>query len=346
MIEYDHQSMILPGHRTFQPAPDLLNEFEKALYDRIDREFSSWLTVHGYTQQDTYGQDLEYRLAKATLLTSRGPIVVDIGVERGSFTQLALDAGATKVYAFECLPRHVQHLQKRFSGDQRVEIYAQAVSTKSGRAFFHIATDREGQELDYHHTLADLGDTDTIIRSERGIQVDTISLGDLLEEARLPSNIFFLKIDTDGHDLAVLSGIGSLRPRYILAEYWQTLPVTSGESVYTLGDLVLWARNHGYSQYAVIRRNGHLESVDWNSPWAEQGDWGNVLFIHDDAELTHVCPVVDELSQLAKRKNYDYTSRLVDECEAKEAFIRQAMNKIGIFEQQESLRQEAISCYF
>ncbi|BEP95506.1 hypothetical protein GmRootA79_38900 [Acidovorax sp. A79] len=330
-IDYDAQTMILPAHRTFQPAPDDLNAAEKTLYQRIEREFTPWLAEHFYMQQEDHGQALDYRLAAHVMSRLAGPVVIDVGVERGSFIDLALGAGAERVIAFEALPRHVEHLRERFARETRVEVRAQAASERSGKAVFHIAIDPEGRELDYHHTLADLGDSTTVVRSARAIEVETVALGGLVADKQLPGVIDFLKVDTDGHDLAVLLGLGGLRPRFILAEYWDTLPETSGRNLYTLADLHAWATERGYGHSVVIRRNGRFESLEWDAPWTQAGDWGNVLFIRDAADLAMVRGAVGRLAPQVQVRNQTYLATLIKECEAKEAVIRRLDNELKAF---------------
>jgi hypothetical protein len=45
---YDAATLILPGHRTFQPAFEALPETEKAIHSRVETEFQAWLQSHGY----------------------------------------------------------------------------------------------------------------------------------------------------------------------------------------------------------------------------------------------------------------------------------------------------------
>lgn len=328
MADYDVQTMILPAHRTFQPAPDDLSTAEKALFLRIERDFASWLAEHFYMRQEDHGQALDYRLAADVMARLVKPVVIDVGVERGSFIDLALSAGAERVIAFEALPRHVEHLSARFASEPRVEVRAQAVSERFGKAVFHIAIDPEGRELDYHHTLADLGDSITVVRSARAIEVETVALGGLVVDKQLPEVVDFLKVDTDGHDLAVLRGLEGLRPRFILAEYWDNLPETSGRNLYSLADLQTWAAGCGYDHSVVIRRHGRLESLEWDAPWTQAGDWGNVLFVRDVADLAMVRAVVGGLAPEVQQRNYGYLATLVKECEAKESVIRRLDNEV------------------
>ena len=173
---YDAESLVFPNHRTGQPDPSHLPPEEKEIYIWVEKEFSEWLRENGYLPQKKHGQEVEYRIAEDILRYFSHPLVIDVGMERGSFTECVLSAGAVKVIGFECLPRHIAFLQQRYRQDPRVEIHSLAVSDKTGPASLHIATDRNGSELDYHHTLSDLGDSTSVIRSGRILPVQSGSL--------------------------------------------------------------------------------------------------------------------------------------------------------------------------
>lgn len=321
-ISYDSRTMILPGHRTYQPDPVYLSTEEKAIFDRIEREFQIWLDDFGYIHSIDHGQELDYRIARILLNTFTSATVVDVGAERGSFIQLAHDAGSKRIIGFEPLPRHFQYLIKRYDKVDQVEIYPLAISSQNGVAQLHIATDLEGNELDFHHTLSDLGDSATVIRSTHSLAVETFSLSDLADKDIVPSDIHFLKIDTDGHDLSVLNGLGNLRPRVIMAEYWDSLPETSGNNPYQLTDLADWSVAHGYTRMIVVRRRGRIELVELDAPWTLPGDWGNVFFLRQDFEFSIILNELNCLSKDSYAQLCGYIFSLVKECEAKEAVIR------------------------
>ncbi len=321
-ISHDSNTMILPAHRTFQPRPEDLNETERSLYAHVEHEFANWLTDHGYLHADDYGQELEYHIGRHLMRCLNAKVVVDVGVERGSFTDLACAAGVARVIGFEPLPRHFDYLTEKYADTAQVEIHPAAVSEHSGTGRLHVATDVDGQELDFHHTLSDLGDSATIIRSGKSIDVAIVSLAELADAGRIPRDIDFLKIDTDGHDLAVLRGLGDVHPRVIMAEYWDTLPETSGISQYSLGDLANWAHRHDYRRMLVVRRNGRIELVQMDAPWSLPGDWGNVFFIHRDADFERARDELDSIARMAHANLCEQVSGLGREYAAKEAEIR------------------------
>lgn len=340
-IEYDSESMILPLHRTYQPPADQLDAVDRALYNRVESEFSSWLLDNGYIF-NRYNQEIEFRLVAKLLASEPGSVVVDVGMEHGSFTQMALGAGAQRVIGFEALPRHIAQLTRRFGAEGRVEIHPCAVSNRSGRAALHVALNNEGHELDYHHTLSDLGDTASVKRSVKAIEVETITLSDAASRDHLPSVITLLKIDTDGHDLEVLKGLGALRPKYIFAEYWDTLPETSGQSPYKLNNLADWALEHGYGRAVVFRRNGPIESIEWDAFWSMPGDWGNVLFIKNETDIRAVNALVGEFAPRVQTKSRDYVDTLIKDVEGKEAEIRRLDNSIQQLREELALRNTAL----
>lgn len=323
---FDAQTLVLGGHRTFQPPPEQLDGDERALYEFVGARFGEWLNRHGYAEADApdnYGQEVEYQIAAAVLARMPGCAVVDIGVEKGSFVELALRSGAGSVAGFEPLPRHLADLRERFRAVSKVTIYPFAVSDRSGSAQFHVAVDRDGHELDYHHTLADLGDSATVVRSARAIDVRTVALQDLVHEGVLPAQIDFLKVDTDGHDLAVLRGLGDVRPSVVMAEFWDTLPETSGDSPYALHDLVAWAQANGYGECLVVRRHAGMERVEWQAPWTIPGDWGNVFLFRIDVDLAMLRAELQQISLQAHRRMCLQLAQLTLDRERKEVVIQE-----------------------
>lgn len=272
--------------------------------------------------QNQHGQELDYRIAAEIIKLEINPTIIDIGVERGSFIDLALSAGAGQIIGFECLPRHLEYLSARFREEPKIEIHPLAISNQSGISTLHIAVNPNGNELDFHHTLSDLGDSSTVIRSARQMAVRIASLSDLSKEGIIPEQISFLKIDTDGHDLAVLQGLANLRPKAIMVEYWDTLPETSGVNPYTLRDLIEWADTHGYSRQIVIRRHQQIELVESGSSWSTAGDWGNAFFLRDDFNHLTYIGIVARYSQESFETISSQFCSLDHDRKAKEAEIR------------------------
>lgn len=291
------------------------------------------VSANGIGEPDTaainLGQDLDFELARAILLSMDKPIVVDIGVEHGSFTDLALQSRAGKVFAFEALPRHCDFLQSKYRDIANVTVFPLAVSDTSGTANFNIAVDSDGNELDYYHSLSSLDTTATVVRNSRSITVETASLSDLVQQGTLPREIDFLKVDTEGHDLMVLKGVGDLRPRIIVTEYWDSLPDTSGQNLYTLADLVRWGHSNGYKSTLVIRRQGAIETLEIGSSWTRPGDWGNIFFFRDAADLARIESDLLRLAGAAHETNARYVAKLERDGREKEEVITHLKSELA-----------------
>jgi hypothetical protein len=53
---HDARTLVLPGHRTFQPPAQALPAAERALYERIGGEFKGWLEEHDYLPRTAGGE--------------------------------------------------------------------------------------------------------------------------------------------------------------------------------------------------------------------------------------------------------------------------------------------------
>lgn len=223
------------------------------------------------------GQDLDYRAVALLLGFMPDAAVVDVGAERGGFTRLCLEHGARRVDAFEPLDRHWRHLHGAFSGEPRVHLHRQAVSDTSGTARLRVAVDARGHELDHHHSLSAVeGSSSFSIGREE--TVETITIGEACARMGLPTSPAILKLDTEGHDLQALAGLGECRPGIIICEFWMDLPETSGHCPYRLADLAGLAARLGYRDLLCIRHRGDLDWVDWNNHDERPGEWGNAFF--------------------------------------------------------------------
>lgn len=244
-----------------------------------------------------YAQGLDLRILLDLHRQVPDKRVIDVGAEKGTFVEAFLRAGCPEVHALEPYPPHVGTLTTRFAGNAAVRILPAAAGASDGQAMLHIAQDRSGRDHDYYHSLVHFeGRGDIVWR--RAIPIQCRSLGSLVEEGRLPPEVGILKIDTEGNDLAVLQGLGRLRAAVIMAEYWHDLPEVFGPCPYALSDIAEILGRRGYSHFGVITRHDEFESIQLNSTATRPGDWGNVVFVHDDAfpsafkVLQDVAPVV------------------------------------------------------
>jgi FkbM family methyltransferase len=146
----------------------------------------------------------------------RGQVAVDIGCYKGAYTywmrRRVGPSGA--VYAFEPQPKQVRYLRDIFSvmGYDNVELVTMAVSDQCSQKPLHVPAG-----LGKSH-MASLEDSGAQRAMAEDYSVDTTTLDMFFaNRSRSPD---FLKIDVEGHELAVLNGARELlekdRPAILL----------------------------------------------------------------------------------------------------------------------------------
>ncbi|HEY8227539.1 MAG TPA: FkbM family methyltransferase [Pyrinomonadaceae bacterium] len=165
-----------------------------------------------------------------------GSVVLDIGANAGFYTLLAssLVCPEGRVYAFEPLPRNVRFLKEhlRLNKVTNVEVIEVAVSDQSGEVFFD---DTAGSAMGQVATTGRL-------------KVRTVRIDEFTDrnECQKPH---CLKIDVEGHELAVLQGAASTlatcRPSIFLSTHSKSLH----------RDCCQLLRSHGYSLRPVLGTN-------------------------------------------------------------------------------------------
>ncbi|MDM9622434.1 FkbM family methyltransferase [Rhizobium sp. S96] len=101
--------------------------------------------------------------------------------------------------------------------NRRASIERMCVSSTSGDVVTFVATDTSDPELSAIASFSD-GDHFAAVRSKgRRIQVETISLDDLLDKYGAPPVIDYMSIDTEGSELAILSAFSFNRKIKLLS---------------------------------------------------------------------------------------------------------------------------------
>lgn len=149
-----------------------------------------------------------------------GGVFVDVGAHIGYYTVMAADlVGPTgRVYAFEPAPENFATLMANIGPRQNVIAFPMAASSKAGQIDFYISRTNSGDNRvacpDYQHDK---------------IKVMACRLDDTVPE---PERIDFVKIDTQGHELAVLAGMMEIlkkaRGLRLLVEYEPVIMARNG----------------------------------------------------------------------------------------------------------------------
>jgi FkbM family methyltransferase len=119
---------------------------------------------------------------------------VDVGAHLGLYTHAAL-ARQMRVVAVEPHPRLAQNLRRLFAPD--VTVLSCALSDRTGRSTMYLPT-QGGRELDARGALEEAANQGYALHQ---IEVETITL-----DALGLRDVAAIKIDVEGHELAVLRG--------------------------------------------------------------------------------------------------------------------------------------------
>lgn len=195
---------------------------------------------------------------------------VDIGAHYGYFSLVASEK-AKKVYALEPVPENNKILNKNIQLNRlkNVEVHQLAASDKSGEAEFNIpwASDSAGF---YEHPNA---------ASIRKIAVKTLRLDEMFANKKID----FIKIDTEGHEIAVLDGlektIKNNKPK-LLIEFNPRCLMSAGHSP---EDLLTCINKLGYETFVVNEDSFRLDRItgknkSWKNILGEEG-YSNILCI-------------------------------------------------------------------
>ena len=145
--------------------------------------------------------DQEKDLKTALQLVRQGSVAIDVGANVGLWTvNLAKAVGpAGRVLAFEPIPatfRILEQIVEDVVGAQvSVLCDCVAVSDRHGTALMEVP--RDGRRMPNHHLAR-------LTSNGSGTEVPVSTLDSLLKDVR--GRIGFIKIDTEGHELAVIKG--------------------------------------------------------------------------------------------------------------------------------------------
>jgi FkbM family methyltransferase len=200
---------------------------------------------------------LETRLQE--LLHSTGiTIVIDVGANEGQFARRLREMKYRgRIVSFEPNPALLPALQAQAERDGQWTVVASALGAEEGEAELHVTASSDYASLHALEPDTAPGRTDAMAITDRP-RVAITTLARWVEEH--PGTVgehdrLFIKTDTQGHDLEVLTGAGPLLPRalLILSELAQ-LPLYAG--VPLVGEGISWLRDRGFALAALAPVGG------------------------------------------------------------------------------------------
>ena len=226
--------------------------------------------------------------------------MIDVGAHHGDMLKPFVNAGWT-VDAFEPIESNRKRMKERFSSHQNLTIHSEAVSNSSGHKDFHLALNSDGELHEYYHSLELIG-LDIHHRKGTSIRIQTVALDDLVRTGRLPSKIGLLKIDTEGHDLAVLQGAGLVEADVISVEFWgDEHPL--GKSPSPLPEIARLLNTQGYRSFIILCRRGEEMECRNSVTSVPPDSWGNAFFFRgEQAALYQECAEILQVNSTHSRR--------------------------------------------
>lgn len=163
-------------------------------------EFMNSIGIGNFKDMETSG---EAHFLRTVLPHFQSPVVFDVGANEGEYTQAVLSISAdAQVIAFEPHPQTFERLKGQHSSNSRVACLNFALGDKAGTAEIFDYCQASGTQHAslYREIIADLHNGQPASH-----QVEVRTVDDIVSQCQIP-RIDLLKIDVEGHELAVLKG--------------------------------------------------------------------------------------------------------------------------------------------
>jgi FkbM family methyltransferase len=239
---------------------------------------------HGFYGIDVFDPEVDMLPLLASVIAPR--TAIDVGANRGEWTAALRRAGFS-VDAFEPLPELSVALGQRFRDDPHVRVHAMACSDQIGTATLHTVDISDGQHDSTLFSSLNEHPVFSGFAFSGGMMVPTTTLNNALADGKR-LQVGLLKIDTEGHDLAVLRGATRIDAQVLLVEFWDKEHVfNTGAVRNTLGDYLTAIDQERYPFHVIFWRQSGFDQfgVTIGGMETPPGSWGNVLFLSDEKLL-------------------------------------------------------------
>lgn len=186
-------------------------------------------------------------------------ILVDVGCSNGVVLKQLCELFKPRVaYGFEASPKTFQLAQKACAGIENVQLFNKAASDAEGKRNFYLSSNPAGSSLEPFN------------ESSGEIEVEAVRL-DIWAAEHGVKSLDLVKIDVQGHDLAVIKGMGELgrTVKILLVEVWFQ------DSIYhspLYEDVAAYLKQYGLTLYG-------FSSLTY---YENKGlVWGDAIFVHE-----------------------------------------------------------------
>lgn len=244
--------------------------------------------------------------------------MIDVGAHHGTSLAPFIQSGRP-VIAFEPIEANRVQLQANFAGAPGLVIRSEAVSDSCTTKEFHLALNLDGTLHEYHHSFETFNE-DAWHKKGPVVQVETISLDALIARGEVPPTVGLLKIDTEGHDLAVLKGASTLQADAISVEFWED-EHTFGPSPSPASAMIQVLSGRGYHNFIVLWHERDGTNVCYSSlADLPRNAWGNLFFFHESQKQIYDSLLHDPdwLFTIEMSRRF---AQLLDQLRSKESII-------------------------
>jgi FkbM family methyltransferase len=186
----------------------------------------------------------EIRLLRRLSARVKKRVMIDVGAHQET-TLEPFVAGGFDVYAFEPIESNRARLRKRLGEPANLVLRPEAVGSEPGTAH---------------------------------------RLDELAASGEIPSSAGVLRVETEGHDLAVLEGASALSCDVVIAAFWGPQHPL-GPSASSVDQMVELMSGRGFGALIVVE---HLRGATWfrfgSADQIDPGAWGRIVFFHRRVE--------------------------------------------------------------
>ena len=198
-----------------------------------------------------------------SLLGREPRIICDVGANRGDYSwELLQRNNSSKVYLFEPSATNLNILKDRYRAFPQVKLFPVALSNQKGSALLFASTPGSGEAS---LSEAQGEDSATKMKHQESITTERLdAFGDELTQNG-STCIDLVKIDVEGHELAVLEGCGELiqNIRMVQFEYGSR----NLDTRTCFRDFWSFFQRHGFSLHRITPRGA--QAIHSYSVWEE-----------------------------------------------------------------------------
>jgi|GEM_PF-6548953 len=206
-------------------------------------------------------------------------VMIDVGAHHGTSIEPFLNAGWRGI-AFEPMEHNRQCMTERLGQYPGLSIRPEAVSDRTSMKELQTALHIDGTLHEFHHSFEDFR-TDPWHTKGPKVEIPAVSLDDLVQRGEIPQRVGFLKIDTEGHDLAVLRGASQIECEVVSVEFWND-EHAFGPSHSPAAAMQQLLKERGFEQFIAVTHFLDQTELFYSTLCGIRPKaWGNLIFFHE-----------------------------------------------------------------